>query len=122
MIPLQIGLPFPKGRAHSPVFANLDTQLAVRSRWPDGSVKHAVLCAMIAAGGKLDVVEGKPGVPLDQAPSVPQLGFSAQMDGVLYDPNTMPFVEHFAGAFCTQRSAISILKWNTGTSSAQPRC
>lgn len=85
----------------SPVFASVPTQTNIKQRWPDGSVKHAIMCAMVEGqGGKLDVVEG---VPVIGNPD-PQMHVFLSINGEMFEPAFMSFEEHFAGPFCTSRT------------------
>lgn len=60
--PIQLGVPLAPGKFNSPVFSGIPTQQHILCRWPDGSVKHAILIAVVDGPGnlQLEVSDGQP--------------------------------------------------------------
>src|SRR4051812_49430388 len=78
----------------------LETQTDVKTTWPDGSIRFAVLTANVPAAGSYAVVAALPADGATLAPSLPAASATFTMDGVVYTA-TLP-------------SALSADRWLSG--------
>lgn len=80
------GIVLPQGTATDAIqVGDLDTQTDVKTRWPDGSIRHASITAYVPANGDYDLAESTPNngtMPL--LPTLPNLSVRLTIAGVDY--------------------------------------
>src|SRR5262245_57395215 len=78
------GQAVPQGTAYESLqLGSLMTQTDVKSRWPDGSIRFAIVSAQVPAAGTYQLRAGRP-VSGSVAPRIPRASVTLTIDGIPY--------------------------------------
>jgi hypothetical protein len=84
------GIVLPRGEAFTGLQAGgLPTQVDVKNRWPDGSIRYAILTALIVDTGSYDICESGP-VSGGFAPVVPTASLALNIEGAALYTSELP--------------------------------
>jgi hypothetical protein len=101
--PLQIGHAFGRGEFMSPVFRGIPTQQHIKTRWPDGSVKHAfLLCLLLGNVGDVRSLEIVEGLPVSGVKQLPAIDIAVEANGARFAASNLPMHVVFDGPLASR--------------------
>jgi hypothetical protein len=107
---ITFGQAIPQGAAHDALkIGALDTQTDVKTRWPDGSIRFAVLTANVTGAGSYTVMGGSASAASPIAPSLPAASATFTIGGVAYTatlPNALSADRWLSGSLAYEGRSI----------------